>query len=143
VRIASPVLSPPARSRSSWRVSAYQQIAGCEKSLQHSHFSSLFPTGSLGVTSVASGVAPVRRAAVLEPEDRRSRIRWYVLDAGCVDRLLCSGGHEDFDRVVAVADAALVERALDTRVRLFFPQAQSSARSEVPEGPLRRANEAW
>jgi hypothetical protein len=58
------------------------------------------------------GVAPVRRITVIQPEDRRGRVRRHVLDVRRVDRLLCSGRHEDLDSVVMVADGALVERAL-------------------------------
>ena len=66
------------------------------------------------------GVAPVRRVAVLQPEDARGQVGRNVLlvrQLGDVAVLVA----EDLDRVVAVADGALVERALDAVVGLRLP----------------------
>ena len=55
----------------------------------------------------------MRRVAVLQPEDLSCDIRRNVLDVGRLDDLAVLLA-EDLDRVVVVADGALVERALDT-----------------------------
>jgi hypothetical protein len=57
----------------------------------------------------------MRRVAVLQPEDLSCGIRRNVLDVGRLDDLAVLLA-EDLDRVVVVADGALVERALDTDV---------------------------
>jgi hypothetical protein len=53
-------------------------------------------------------VTPVLRVAVLQPEDRRSDVRWHVIDILSVHRLLTLSGHEDLDRVVVMAVGTLV-----------------------------------
>ena len=66
------------------------------------------------------GIAPARRVAVLQPEDARGQVGRNVLlvrQLGDVAVLVA----EDLDRVVAVADGALVERALDAVVGLRLP----------------------
>ena len=72
----------------------------------------------------------MRRVPVLQPEDTRGRVRRHVLDVRRVDRLLCSGGHEDLNSIVVVADGTLVERALDAlRDEVLAPPGRSIAYS--------------
>jgi hypothetical protein len=51
-------------------------------------------------------------SSILEAEDARGDVGRHVLDVGRVHGLLRASGHEDFDRVVAVAVGALIERTL-------------------------------
>jgi len=50
----------------------------------------------------------------------RGDVGWYVLDIGSVDRLLSSGGHENFHGIVRIADSFLVQRTLDALVGKLF-----------------------
>jgi len=58
-------------------------------------------------------VAPVLGISVLQPDEGSSDVSWDVFGVVDNDRLLRAGWHEDFDGIVVIAEAALVERALD------------------------------
>jgi hypothetical protein len=84
------------------------------------------------------GVAPVRRVAVLQPEDRRGRVRRHVLDIRRVDRLLRAGRHEDLDGVVVVAAARnSAARGGTSNVRIYIAPsvgAMTTSESADPTG---------
>jgi hypothetical protein len=64
--------------------------------------------------------SPVRRVAILQPEDARGDVGRHVLDVGRADQLLRAGRREDLDGVIAVTVGARVQRALDARVGLVW-----------------------
>lgn len=62
-------------------------------------------------------IAPEIRAAVLQPKDAGSCVRWNVLTIGHHDRFTFM--QKDFDMVVGVAERLVVQAALDASIRDF------------------------
>jgi hypothetical protein len=58
-------------------------------------------------------VTPVFWISVLQPNKRSADVWWTVLGVVHDNRLFAPGRHEDLDGFVVIAEAALIERALD------------------------------
>src|SRR5690606_30726006 len=89
------------------------KLARIDRRLKISFAASRGDTCELIVTQVVGApdgmldfllVAPLGRAPVLEPEDGRGIRGRDVFPIGRVDRSVGAAGHEDFHRVVGVAD---------------------------------------
>jgi hypothetical protein len=61
-------------------------------------------------------IAPPIGIAVLQPNKRSSNISWNVFLVVDDDRLFAPSRHEDFDGIVVIAEATLVERTLNALI---------------------------
>src|SRR5262245_7798554 len=88
-------------------------------------------------------VPPLIRIAVLEPEDLRRDIRWHMLSVRCVDRLFCSGRHEDLYSLVGIADGALIKRTFDAVVSLGLTDFKGISKVFTLTLPLFNCGQAY
>jgi hypothetical protein len=58
-------------------------------------------------------VTPALWITVLQPNKRRTNIRWAMLDVMHDDGLFAPSWHENFHSVIVIAVGALIERALN------------------------------
>ena len=79
-------------------------------------------------------VTPVHGIAVLQPDEGSTNVSWNVFKVVNNNRLLRSSWHENFCCFVVIAEATLIERALDGWPRVLPHSLRKRDPTGTPAG---------